>query len=270
MCPPSFFSVNYAINPWMSDHIGYTAPEAQRQWDRLIETFRIAGDVEILLVEPSAGVPDLVFTANAALVTGNTAIVSHFKHPERQAEEPIYTGWFQSNGYTVETFGEEFFEGAGDALFDRRRQVIYAGYGWRSDRTAMLGLGARVGASVIALELVDPRFYHLDVALCPLASGHVMAYLPAFGPTSQENLRRSLDPGQLIEVEDEDALNFACNAVEIGQSIIMHAASTRLRERLADAGYRVFSTELSEFLRAGGSSKCLTLKLDDGPVRFTP
>jgi len=40
----------------------------------------------------------------------------------------------------------------------------------------------------------------------------------------------------------------------------------RLQQRLHDAGYRVFCTELDEFIRAGGSAKCLTLQLDDGPI----
>lgn len=270
MCPPRYFGVNYAINPWMNDHVGYTAPEAQRQWDRLTETLRVAGEVEIVTVEAVPGLPDLVFTANAALISGKTALISRFKHPERQGEEPVFRDWFVEHGYQADTCGEAFFEGAGDALFDRRRQMIYAGYGWRSDRAAMVELGVKLNIAVTALELVDPRFYHLDVALCPLGTGHVMAYLPAFSPVSQENLRRVLGPEFLIEVEAEDAVAFACNAVEVGNAVVLHSASTRLREKLGHAGYRVFSTELSEFLRAGGSAKCLTLKLDDGPAKTAP
>jgi N-dimethylarginine dimethylaminohydrolase len=266
MCPPRFFNVSYAINPWMSDHIGYTAPEAQRQWDRLVETLKVAGDVEIEYVEPAGGLPDLVFTANAALVSGKTALISRFKHPERQGEEPIFLEWFASHGYDASYLGEHFFEGAGDALFDRRRRVLYAGYGWRSDRAAMLALGSRLDVTVVPLELVDPRFYHLDVALCPLASGHVMAYLPAFSPESQLALRRNVGQELLIEVETDDAVAFACNAVEVDDAIVLNSASPRLKDHLANAGYRVFATELTEFLRAGGSAKCLTLKLDDGPV----
>ena len=266
MCPPTYFGVSYSINPWMTDHIGYTAPEAQRQWDRLVETFRVAGDVDIAFVDPVEGLPDLVFTANAALVSRKKAIISTFRFPERQPESPVFEAWFRQNGYDVSNLGETYFEGAGDALFDRRKSVLYMGYGWRTGHRAAADIAQAAGAHVVELELHDDRFYHLDVALCPLGTGHVMAFMDAFTPAAQETLRRSVgDAELLIEVELEDALQFACNAVEIERSIIMHSASQRLRERLSAAGYRVFSTELSEFLRAGGSAKCLTLKLDDGP-----
>jgi N-dimethylarginine dimethylaminohydrolase len=266
MCPPTYFGVSYSINPWMSENVGYTAPEAQRQWDRLVETFQVSGDVEIHLIDPVAGLPDLVFTANAALVSGKNAVVSTFKFPERQGESPFFQQWFAANGYRTSDLGDVFFEGAGDALFDRRKSVLYVGHGWRTGSEAVQKIAKKLGLHVVPLQLHDDRFYHLDVALCPLSSGHVMVFMDAFTPSSQEALRRTVgDPDFLIEVEAEDALEFACNAVEIEQSIIMHSASHRLRDRLSNAGYRIFCTELSEFIRAGGSAKCLTLKLDDGP-----
>jgi N-dimethylarginine dimethylaminohydrolase len=114
--------------------------------------------------------------------------------------------------------------------------------------------------------LVDERFAHLDTALCPLGSGHVMAYLDAFSPRSQQMLRREVDPEHLIEVGLEDALGFACNAVEVGGTIVLHSTSLRLRARLNAAGYRVFATELDEFVAAGGSAKSLALNLEDGPA----
>ncbi len=266
MCPPTYFGVNYAINPWMNGNIGYTAPEAQRQWDRLLETLRVAGDVEIHCVEPAPNLPDLVFTANAAILSKQQAIVSTFRFPERQPESPIFADWFAHHGYSVSDLGQISFEGAGDALFDRRKPVLYLGYGWRTDAAAVAQVASQLDTQVVGLELHDPRFYHLDVALCPLSTGHVMAYMDAFTPAAQDTLRRTIgDREYLLEVEQEDALQFACNAVEIDRSIILHSASQRLRERLHSIGYRVFSTELSEFLHTGGSAKCLTLKLDDGP-----
>jgi N-dimethylarginine dimethylaminohydrolase len=161
---------------------------------------------------------------------------------------------------------QTYFEGAGDALFDRVRPLLYAGYGWRSERTATLQLQEIVGCRVLPLLLVDERFFHLSTALCPLASGHVMAYMNAFSPHAQMVLRRNIDPGYLIEVGVDDALNFACSAVEVDDALVMHACSRALRSLLHQAGYRVFCTDLSEFHKAGGSAKSLTLKLDDGPA----
>jgi len=266
VCPPTYYSVNYDINPWMTRNVGYSAPDAQRQWERLIETFGAAADVEISVMEPGEHVPDLIFTANAALMCGNLAILSSFRHPERRREQGLYRAQLASQGFATTYLQQTYFEGAGDALFDRARPVLYAGYGMRTERNATLQLQDIVGTRVMPLLLVDERFYHLDTALCPLGSGHVMAYMDAFSPHAQTMLRRTIDPGYLIEIGIDDALSFACNSVEIDDAIIMHSCTRNLREQLHHAGYRVFQTELGEFHKAGGSAKCLTLKLDDGPA----
>jgi N-dimethylarginine dimethylaminohydrolase len=266
VCAPGHYDVRYAINPWMTPNVGDATPDAVRQWERLIELIGCMGDVDIVRVEPQAQAPDMVFTANAALMVGNLAIVSSFRHAERRREQPVYRAALARAGYATTFLRQTYFEGAGDALFDRVRPVLYAGYGWRTERGATLQLQEIVGCRVLPLLLVDERFYHLDTALCPLSSGHVMAYMDAFSPHAQTMLRRAVEPGYLIEVSVDDALRFACNAVEIGDAVVMHDCSRRLRERLHDAGYRVFRTELTEFLKAGGSAKCLTLRLDDGPA----
>ena len=266
VCPPAHYSVRYAINPWMNRHVGDAAPEAARQWDRFIELVGCVGETELVQLEPAAATPDLVFTANAGLMVGNLAIVSSFRHAERRREQPAYRAALARAGFATTFLRQTYFEGAGDALFDRVRPLLYAGYGWRTERGATLQLQEIVGCRVLPLLLTDERFYHLDTALCPLASGHVLAYMDAFSPHAQQLLRRAIEPGYLIEVSVDDALRFACNALELGDAVVMHDCSRRLRERLHDAGYRVFRTDLSEFHKAGGSAKCLTLRLDDGPA----
>ncbi len=258
--------MRYAINPWMSPNVGDAAPDAARQWERFVELLGCLDAVEIVRLEPAAQTPDLVFTANAALMIGNLAIVASFRHAERRREQPLYRAALARAGFATTFLRQTYFEGAGDALFDRVRPLLYAGYGWRSERGATLQLQEIVGCRVLPLLLVDERFYHLDTALCPLASGHVLAYMDAFSPHAQQLLRRAVEPGYLIEVSVEDALQFACNAVEVGDALVMHDCSRRLRERLHAIGYRVFRTDLSEYHKAGGSAKCLTLRLDDGPA----
>jgi len=267
VCPPTHYAISYDINPWMTRNVGYAAPEARRQWDRFVETLLCAGDVALVEVEANEHVPDLVFTANAALISGNLAIVSSFRYPERRREQGIFRAALARAGLATTYLRQTYFEGAGDALFDRVRPLCYAGYGWRTERSATLQLQEIVGCRVLPLLLVDERFFHLDTALCPLASGHVLAYMDAFSPHAQTLLRRAVEPGYLIEVGMDDALALACNAVEVGtDALVLHSASRSLRERLHDAGYRVFCTELDEFIRAGGSAKNLTLRLDDGPA----
>ncbi len=266
MCPPEYFGVSYDINPWMTQNIGRAMPDAVRQWDRLVETLACAGDVDIQLVPPQPDVPDLVFTANAALVSNGLAIVSSFRHPERRREQATYRAALAKAGLATSFLPSTFFEGAGDALFDRRRPLLYSGFGWRSERAASTQIEETLGVRTLPLLLVDDRFYHLDTCLCPLATGHVLVYMDAFSPQAQTMLRRAVEPEYLIEVSLRDATAFACNAVEIDNALVMHDASPELRERLNAIGYRIFATDLSEFHKAGGSAKCLTLKLDDGPV----
>ena len=237
-----------------------------RQWERFIELIGCVGDVELVRVDPQPQTPEIVFTANAALMVGNLAIVSSFRHAERRREQPVYRAALARAGYATTFLRQTYFEGAGDALFDRVRPVLYAGYGWRTERGATLQLQEIVGCRVLPLLLVDERFHHLDTALCPLSSGHVLAYMDAFSPHAQTMLRRAIEPGYLIEVSVDDALRYACNTVEIGDAVVMHDCSRRLRERLHAIGYRVFCTELDAFVKGGGSAKCLTLRLDDGPA----
>ena len=266
VCPPGHYDVRYAINPWMSRNVGDAAPDARRQWERFIELAGCVGDVEFVPISQGESTPDLVFTANAALICGNLAIVSSFRHAERRREQPVFRAALARAGFATTFLQQTYFEGAGDALFDRVRPILYAGYGWRTERGATLQLQEIVGCRVLPLLLADERFYHLDTALCPLSTGHVLAYMDAFSPHAQTLLRRAIEPGYLIEMTVDDALRFACNAVEIGDAVIMDDCSRRLRDHLHDAGYRVFRTELSDFHKAGGSAKCLTLRLDDGPA----
>lgn len=266
VCPPGEFGVRYAINPWMTPHVGDPTPDAVRQWDRFAELMGCVADAELVTLDSAAPMPDLVFTANAALTIGNLAIVSSFRHAERRREQPLYRAALARAGFATTFLRQTYFEGAGDALFDRVRPLLYAGYGWRTERGATLQLQEIVGCRVLPLLLVDERFYHLDTALCPLSTGHVLAYMDAFSPHAQTMLRRAIEPGYLIEVSVDDALRFACNAVEVRDAIVMHDCSRALREKLHAIGYRVFCTDLSEFHKAGGSAKCLTLRLDDGPA----
>ena len=70
-----------------------------------------------------------------------------------------------------------------------------------------------------------------------------------------------------IAVGEPDAMAFACNAVNLGETVIVNRASDALEEQLARHGYRLRATPLDEFLKAGGSAKCLTLRLDEPGLR---
>lgn len=266
MCPPTYYKIEYDINPWMSRNLGVPTENAGRQWDRLVEVLQTAGDVELSYLEPQSGIPDMVFTGSSAFIIGQLAIISSFRYEERRREQALSRAWLAAGGFATTYLTSTFFEGAGDALFDRRRPLLYVGYGWRSERQAALQLSEHVNVRVLPLQLIDPRFYYLYTALCPLASGHVMVYMDAFSEHSQRLLRRTIEPEYLIEVSTHDAVDFACNAIEVGDAVVMHTATRILQQRLHAAGYSTFQTDLSEFIRSGGSARSLVLRLDDGPA----
>jgi len=244
----------------------YHAPGALRQWERFVELLRVAADVKIELVDPAPQAPDLVFTAIAALVSGDLAIVATPEESSQRIARKVYRGTLARLGFATTFLDGASFAGSADALFDRVRPIVYVGYGPRSDRIVTLQLGEFLTVRIVPLGLADSHFPHLDTVLCPLRSGHVLAYMPALNPHAQRLLRRTVEPEYLIEVSSADAMRYACNAVELDDALVVHETSRVLRDRLLAAGYRVFSTDLSDFVRQGGGAKRLTLRLDDGPA----
>jgi N-dimethylarginine dimethylaminohydrolase len=263
MCKPTHFGVTYVINPWMQGNIDRTsATRATAQWRALLTA--IAGHARVELVDPEPGLPDMVFTANAGFVLDDVCVVSRFRHPERQGEEPHFERWFRSRRFSVLTMPPDLpFEGAGDALLDRGAARIWAAWGHRSARASHDVLRRRLGVETISLRLVDPRFYHLDTCFCPLEGGFVMYYPPAFDAESNRTIERLVPSGLRVPIDEADALHFACNAVNAGSMIIMNSCGSALRQRLQSIGFALVETELTEFLKAGGAAKCLTLRLNE-------
>ena len=268
MCAPEHFRVDYVINPWMKDQIGRTdRTRARRQWEALRR--RLAQHAELSFAPSAPGLPDMPFTANAGLVLDGVAAVSRFYARERRPEERLFRRWFDLNGYAIAPWPEDVaFEGAGDALPDHARGVIWCGHGWRTSRRAPPLLENIFGRRVVALRLVDPRFYHLDTCLCPLSDGWLLYYPAAFDEASLKTIRAVTPAERRIEASAPDATAFACNAVEIGRRVFLNSCSIALRRKLDVAGFTPAVTSLTEFLKAGGAAKCLTLELH-APQRAT-
>jgi N-dimethylarginine dimethylaminohydrolase len=258
MCPPDFYGIEYEINPWMSRSRGSTPERAHRQWHSLRDTLAGLG-VRIELMQPQPGLPDLVFTANAGLVFHRRFFSSRFRHGVRARETPFFEAWFGDHDFTVEHLpGDVYFEGAGDALFCGN--ILFAGYRFRSDVGGHQYLGKILQRLVLPLELVDPRFYHLDTCFCPLAPGEAIYYPDAFDAYGCKVLTSHIP--RLLAVHKDEAERFGCNAVVIGKTVVLNTGCDQLARDLQGWGYQTISVELDEFLKAGGSAKCLTLRLD--------
>ncbi len=272
MCPPDHFGVAYKINPWMDPNSWGRSDRAlaaasRNEWAALHRALTELG-AEIDLVPPVPGVPDLVFTANAAVVLDRVALLARFRYPERQREEAHFEAAFRSlqgRGLidAVRTLPAGLvLEGAGDCVWDEARGLFWIGFGPRSDAASKAVVEDMFGVDAIALELVDPRFYHMDTALSPLPGGEVMFVPGAFSPQGRAVFRDRVAAPQRIEVGTEDACQLAANAVCVGNALVMSGCSERLRAELRERGYRVVASPLQSFLRSGGAAFCLTLRLD--------
>ena len=258
MCPPSHYGIEYEINPWMDRRIGSDPELAGRQWESLRSKLQELG-ATIELLDPIPGLPDLVFTANAGLVFGDLFVSSRFRHGVRQGETPYFDRWFREHGFQVVTMPEGcHFEGAGDALFCG--ETLIAGYRFRSDARGHQWIGQKLGVQVLPVELVDPRFYHLDTCFCPLAPGEAIWYPGAFDEYGRSAIQAHVP--RLIAADEAEAAAFSCNAAAVGRDVALNVGAPKLERDLRQAGYRTHALPLSEFLKSGGSAKCLTLRVD--------
>jgi N-dimethylarginine dimethylaminohydrolase len=255
MTPPRFFAVDYAINPWMDTTTPVDASAAVAQWQRLYDLYLDLGH-SVDLVDPVPGLPDMVFAANGGLIIDGTAAVARFKYAERKQESAAYAAWLSSQGLLPRQT-RHVNEGQGDLL--PVGDDILAGYGFRTDLRAHGEIAGIFGRRVISLELIDPRFYHLDTALTVLDDSTIAYYPPAFSYVSRAHLE-TLFPDAIV-VETADAYAFGLNAVSDGRHVVHPAAAVGFARQLLDAGFEPIGVELPELLKGGGSIKCCTLEV---------
>jgi len=256
MCPPEHFAVTYAINPWMRPGEPTDAATAMRQWAELRQIYLDLGH-DVRTIEPVPGLPDMVFAANGATVVGGTVLGARFRHPQRAGEAGAYLRWFRDRGYPRVRVPRQVNEGEGDIVCTGR--VLLAGYGFRSDQAAGDEVSEVFGRPVVSLRLVDPRFYHLDTALCVLDPDTAMYYPPAFDDAGRAAIAAQF--AELIEAKDEDAEVLGLNAVSDGRHVVLPVQARSLAGQLRERGFEPIGVDMSEILKSGGGPKCCTLEL---------
>lgn len=266
MCRPEHFTVSYKINPWMEPANPTDTAKAVAQWQELYDLYLQLGH-EVELIDPLADFPDMVYTANGGFVIDGRAYVPKFRFTERAGEAPAFADWFRANGYdTVEP--AKVNEGEGDFLLVG--DIILAGTGFRSTGDSHREVGEVFGREVVSLNLIDPRFYHLDTAIAVLdpvegaANGGPeranIAYLPgAFDDASRAILEERF-PDALL-VSDEDGSVFGLNSASDGYNVIISPRAKGFETQLRERGYNPITVDLSELLLGGGGIKCCTLEL---------
>jgi N-dimethylarginine dimethylaminohydrolase len=254
MCRPTYFAVDYSINPWMDPSGPVNADLAIRQWTNLRDTYRALGHT-VDEIEPIAGLPDMVFAANGATVVDGLVYGAQFRYPQRAAEAPSYLDWFARNGFPTHP-AKEINEGEGDLLLTDR--YLLAGTGFRTDPAAHAEAQELFGRPVISLQLVDPYFYHLDTAVTVLGST-VAYYPPAFSPGSRRVLAELFPDAVIASAADAGVLGL--NSVYDGEHVVLPVQAAGLAEQLAAKGFQPVTVDVSELLKAGGGPKCCTLEV---------
>jgi N-dimethylarginine dimethylaminohydrolase len=264
MCRPTYFSVDYSINPWMDPSTPVDVDLAVRQWTELRDTYAELGH-KVDEIAPIPGLPDMVFAANGALVVDGVVYGAQFRYPERAPEAPAYLNWFADQGFATHE-AKHVNEGEGDILLTER--FLLAGTGFRTDLAAHAEAQELYGRPVITLQLVDARYYHLDTALTVLGGkggkggegGDDIAYLPEAFSESSRRVLHQLFPDAVLASE-ADAAVLGLNAVSDGRHVVMPAAAGRLAGQIAERGYVPVPIEFTELLKAGGGPKCCTLEI---------
>ncbi len=262
LCPPTYFDVRYSINPWMDPSRGVDRALAERQWSTLVETYRALGH-RVDLLDPIPGLPDMVYAANGATVLGGQVLQARFANPQRAPEATAHAAWHQRNGilYGGGDVQAPIAMNEAEGDFAILSTTILAGHGFRTSPAAHHELAALTQREVIGLELIDPRFYHLDVALTVLddSRDHLAYYPSAFSEPSRRLLAECF-PDAII-ANDSDAYAFGLNCVSDGLNVVMPAGADHLRSEIAVAGYRPIPIDLSELTKGGGSVKCCTQEI---------
>jgi N-dimethylarginine dimethylaminohydrolase len=260
MCRPEHFGIEYEINPWMHVAVEVDHDRAMAQWEALHSVYRGMGE-SVVLTESHAGLPDMVFTANAAVVWRRRAVLSRFHHAERAGEQGHWRRALEELDFVVHDVDPEIsFEGAGDALFVGDH--LFQAWGFRTDHAAHAEVARYLDVESTSLQLVDPRFYHLDTCFCPLDEHTALIAPDAFALDSLELVRERVP--RLIEVEREAAEGFACNAMPLHGAVVSSSAAEALRAPLAGAGLDLVPLAMDEFMKSGGGVRCLSLPLDLG------
>ncbi|MGH3562499.1 MAG: dimethylargininase [Mycobacterium sp.] len=255
MTTPTYFAVDYRINPWMDPAAPVDPAVAKAQWEQLRDTYRRLGHI-VDVVEPVTGLPDMVYAANAGLIVGTTAIIARFKHHQRDREAVVYAAWMAANGYRpVRT--RHVNEGQGDLLLVDGK--ILAGAGFRTDARAHAEIADITGLPVVSLELADPRFYHLDTALAVLDDTTIAYHPPAFTDRARGQLHELFPDAMVVDMPDAEVLGL--NVVSDGCHVVHPCAAAGFADQVCAAGFIPIAVDMSELLKGGGAVKCCTLEV---------
>lgn len=269
MVRPLHYSVDYVINPHMANQVGKVDKiEANNEWGLVRSLFDQIG-IKVNVIEDQEGLPDMVFCANQSLPymdeNGKRHVFMSIMHAdERKDEVPYIEQWYRQHGYEIHYLDEEKvsdFEGCGDGIWHTGKRLLWGGYGYRSSLNAYETISDTFDIPILALELVDESFYHLDTCLCVLDQNTALIYPDAFTEEGLTMINKLFN--RVINASKYEAEKlFACNAsCPDGRNVIIQQGCTDVNKNLRDEGFSVHEVSTYEFLKSGGSVFCMKMLL---------
>ncbi|WP_069130580.1 dimethylarginine dimethylaminohydrolase family protein [Rhodohalobacter halophilus] len=266
---PTYFDVEYVINPHMKDHVGRVDKmQAQNEWEHLVDGYEELG-FTVHKLDGVQGLPDMVFCANQSLPfideNGKKKVLMSIMHSaERKDEVPHIEKFYRQMGYEIDYLDSsevDDFEGMGDALWHFKKRLLWGGYGFRSSLKAYDQISDKLNTPVVALELTDDKFYHLDTCMAMLNENSVLIYPDAFQEEGLEMIYKLFD--NVIEATQYEAEKlFAVNATcPDGKNVLIQQGCTDVNQKLRDAGFSVHEYSTFEYIKSGGSVFCMKMLL---------
>jgi len=257
LCPPKFYQIEYEINPWMDVKNRVDANRAWEQYENLKSIHKKIG-LHIEEIESQKGLPDMVYAANHGFVIDDIFIKANFRYKERRKEADFAEEYFRKKKFKIKKLPENiYFEGRGDLFYADHK--FFCGYGKRSQIDSISYLQKILGGKVIPIEVNNPYYYHLDTCFAPLGGGSVVIFPNAFNKSDLEKIR--INFRKVIETDIEDNKLLCCNLVAVNGSVVVgQGISEKFRQDIEKEGFELIEVPMDEFLKGGGSVKCLTLE----------
>lgn len=268
MCKPKYFEVNYSGNEFMKGNIDNVDFEkALIQWSELKDIYSDLG-FEIELIEPQPGLVDMVFTANQSLPyldeSGNKCVIlSKMKNEQRMNEVHYFKRFYEGKEYGIKELPEniKYFESMGDCVIDYERNILFGGFGFRTDEKTYEVIDKITNFKVVKLKLINSILYHLDTCFSVLNSDTAVMDLSAFDTNGLE-LIKSYFKNVIIADEEENLKFFVCNChCPDGKNVIVQKGSRKFKEDIKKTGLNIIEVETGEFIKSGGSVFCMKLMI---------
>jgi len=257
MCRPDFFRIAYQINPYMHTSSQPDPEKLAPEYAAIVGAHEALGR-KLHFIEPDPAWPDMVYTANTALIRGKKAVLANLPK-ERAGEVELAGAWLRAHGF--ETFTcPVLFSGQGDALPTGTGALI-KGRGWRSHPDSDKFVADTLGYEIIPVQSVSGQWYDIDLSIGIIKPGVIAVCLATLDDESQLLLaaRRDL---RIIPVSLEEAQKAALNLVSDGTTVIITSGVPDMAEALRAEGMIVIERSIEQLWKGGGSIRCTTLALD--------